>query len=129
MKRQNFSHMFQKKRLGESCHAGRATNRVRGKERIWREEVLAISGRASGVDSSVDGIRSGKEMESSRKSSGDVKIEYKQGMHEIVAMVYLASLQRRAGEDLMTTTAKAKTITTTRMMMMMMMTRRITMLY
>ena len=60
MKTQNFSHMFQKKELvrvvtQDVRRIVFAEKRGFGGKKFWQ-----ISGRASGVDSSVDGIRSGK---------------------------------------------------------------------
>jgi hypothetical protein len=97
MKTQNFSHMFQKKELVRVV-----TQDVRrivfsekkgfGGKKFWQSpDVRAALIRVLTV------FVLEKEMESSRKSSGDVKIEYKQGMHEIVAMVYLATCRAAGG--------------------------------
>ena len=97
MKTQNFSHMFQKKELvrvvtQDVRRIVFAEKRGFGGKKFWRApDVRAALIRVLTV------FVLEKEMESSRKSSGDVKIEYKQGMHEIVAMVYLATCQAAGG--------------------------------
>ena len=84
MKRQNFSHMFQKKELvrvvtQDVRRIVFAEKKGFGGKKFWQSpDVRAALIRVLTV------FVLEKEMESSRKSSGDVKIEYKQGMHEIV---------------------------------------------
>ena len=81
MKTQNFSHMFQKKELvrvvtQDVRRIVFAEKRGFGGKKFWRSpDVRAALIRVLTV------FVLEKEMESSRKSSGDVKIEYKQGMH------------------------------------------------
>ena len=97
MKTQNFSHMFQKKELvrvvtQDVRRIVFAEKRGFGGKKFWQSpDVRAALIRVLTV------FVLEKEMESSRKSSGDVKIEYKQGMHEIVAMVYLATCRAAGG--------------------------------
>ena len=97
MKRQNFSHMFQKKELvrvvtQDVRRIVFAEKKGFGGKKFWQSpDVRAALIRVLTV------FVLEKEMESSRKSSGDVKIEYKQGMHEIVAMVYLATCRAAGG--------------------------------
>ena len=97
MKTQNFSHMFQKKELvrvvtQDVRRIVFAERKGFGGKKFWQSpDVRAALIRVLTV------FVLEKEMESSRKSSGDVKIEYKQGMHEIVAMVYLATCRAAGG--------------------------------
>ena len=97
MKTQNFSHMFQKKELvrvvtQDVRRIVFAEKKGFGGKKFWQSpDVRAALIRVLTV------FVLEKEMESSRKSSGDVKIEYKQGMHEIVAMVYLATCRAAGG--------------------------------
>ena len=97
MKTQNFSHMFQKKELvrvvtQDVRRIVFAEKKGFGGKKFWQSpDVRAALIRMLTV------FVLEKEMESSRKSSGDVKIEYKQGMHEIVAMVYLATCRAAGG--------------------------------
>ena len=99
MKTQNFSHMFQKKELvrvvtQDVRRIVFAEKKGFGGKKFWQSpDVRAALIRMLTV------FVLEKEMESSRKSSGDVKIEYKQGMHEIVAMVYLATCRAAGGRS------------------------------